>query len=142
MGTGKGEGAHAKGVHLWCECNEVQPKERTKEKMYFNPSFISARPLLRPLPFFHPCTLSVTGSGKFPRVRGSPLLVSSDTVIRSVGTESIPRSEPQTPSLPSMLVCTLLWLALAHPVTILRFGPLPSTSFATSIFAPHLSFLS
>lgn len=49
-------------------------------------------PLRRPLPFFHLCTLSATGPSEFPRARGSPLSVSSDTVIRSVGTESIPRS--------------------------------------------------
>lgn len=42
--------------------------------------------------------LSATGPREFPRARGSPLSVSSDTVIRSVGTESVPLSEPHAPS--------------------------------------------
>lgn len=52
-------------------------------------------PSLPPPP---PLPLSATGPREFPRARGSPLSVSSDTVIRSVGTESVPLSEPHAPS--------------------------------------------
>lgn len=54
------------------------------------------RPPLPPPPLLLP--LSATGPREFPRARGSPLSVSSDTVIRSVGTESVPLSEPHAPS--------------------------------------------
>lgn len=68
--------------------------------LYFHPSFPSSPLALCPLPSLHCCTLSATGPGKFPRARGSPLSVSSDTVIRSVGTESVPLSELPHPSPP------------------------------------------
>lgn len=74
-------------------------KKEMMKRIYMNPSFASSCPLLSPLPSFHFCTLSATGPSKFPWARGSPLSVSSDTVIRSVGTESVPLSEPRTPSL-------------------------------------------
>lgn len=60
-----------------------------------HPSFPTLRSNSFPPPH-HP--LSATGPREFPRARGSPLSVSSDTVIRSVGTESVPLSEPHAPS--------------------------------------------
>lgn len=108
--------------------------------LYFHPSFPSSPLALCPLPSLHCCTLSATGPGKFPRARGSPLSVSSDTVIRSVGTESVPLSELPHPS-PPPNDRLLSPFAGPHPHTPL---PAPSShlgnlNFCTSTQALDLS---
>lgn len=78
---------------------------------------------LPPPPLLLP--LSATGPREFPRARGSPLSVSSDTVIRSVGTESVPLSEPHAPS--------FHWPSPFSPLT-------PSPPSIPLHFLCHLSF--
>lgn len=98
-------------VHLECERSEVQPERKddgesscVAHPFKFHPSSCTPLPPPSNPPPHHPslrrhrCPLSATGPSEFPRARGSPLSVSSDTVIRSVGTESSPLSEARAPS--------------------------------------------
>lgn len=132
-----------KGLHLHCECSEVKPIEKRMETERESSCVIhtllipaSIPPLLCPYlslppPCLHRCSLSATSPGKFPRARGSPLSVSSDTVIRSVGTESVPLSEPRT---------------LTHNPPSFRCAPLLTPKKLQALTLPqhflcHLSFL-
>lgn len=89
------------------------------------PSSPTPPPPTPPPPLLLP--LSATGPREFPRARGSPLSVSSDTVIRSVGTESVPLSEPHAPS--------FHWPSPFTPLT-------PSPPSTPLHFLCHLSFSS
>lgn len=92
----------------------------------------------------HRCPLSATGPSEFPRARGSPLSVSSDTVIRSVGTESGPLSEARAPSFRWPSPSTSHHHHHHHPASPYPPLPLPPLFLLFFLFflhAPHLIFL-